>query len=369
MTANLISADIVRGLAGVRTADVATVGGKAASLGELSAAGAETPPGFVVTTRAFELTMAALDPARSIPAEIGRLAGDDTAIAVVTQRIRRRITEAQLPVDVRAVITAHYRGLDDCNTSVNNTAVAVRSSATEEDSDQASLAGLQDTYLWVRGASAVLDGVRGCWASLYNAEAVSYRLRMGIGDRDLAMAVVVQRMVDPVCAGVMFTCSPTSGDRSVIAVEGTWGLGSAMVSGDVTPDRYVVSKVTGEIVTRTVAAKDRLHKMDDSGQGVAVTDVPAPLRDKPCLSDDDVRALARLGRQVERHFGTAQDVEWAMVAGPGGRGNSFIVLQSRPETYWSPRAAGPLAQPRPRAVDHVFAGLSRVVRVDPESLP
>ena len=182
-------------------------------------------------------------------------------------------------------------------------AVAVRSSATMEDSPEASFAGLQDSYLAVRGVDAVLDRVRSCWASLYNDESVSYRRRRGTGEGGLAMGVVVQRMVSPRAAGVMFTRSPVTGDRSVVAIEGTWGLGSALVAGEVTPDSFTVSKVTGEITGRRVSAKLRAHSFAPNGQGISAQPMPTALRRSPCLTDDEARALALVGRQVEEHYG------------------------------------------------------------------
>jgi pyruvate, water dikinase len=327
----------------------ATVGGKGASLGELGRVGFPVPAGYVVTVEAFERALRALDPAGEIRRQIGELPADDAgAIARVSAGVRARFAAAELPGDVREQVVSRYRAL-------GGGAVAVRSSATGEDGAEASFAGLQDTYLWVRGEQALLDQVHRCWASLYNAEAVGYRRRMGIAEQGLAMAVVVQRMVEPRCAGVMFTCSPTTGDRSVVSVEACWGLGSALVSGDVTPDRFVVSKVTGEIVSRMVAPKLRLHRRDPGGCGVAAADVPGPLREQACLADAEIAALARVGRRVEEHYGAPQDIEWAITEGEG-----IVLLQSRPETVWARRRGGPVATPRPRAVDHVFEQLGRV---------
>ena len=355
------AAGFVRGLDEVGAGDRATVGGKGAGLGELMRAGIPVPGGFVVTVVAFESALRALDPGGGIRGEIGRLpAGDRAAIAGVTAGICARIAAAPLPDDVREQVVARYRGLGD-----GAVPVAVRSSAVGEDGDENSFAGLQDTYLWVRGPEDLLGRVRDCWASLYNAEAVGYRLRMRIAEQDLAMAVVVQRMVKPRCAGVMFTCSPTTGDRSVIAIEGCWGLGSALVSGDVTPDSFVVSKVTGEIVRRSVAVKERLHHAGPGGQGVAADEVPGPLRDQACLGDAELAALARLGIRVENHYGAPQDIEWA-IADAGSPDESIRLLQSRPETVWARRAAGPGARPKARAVDHVFEQLGRVHAVKPE---
>jgi pyruvate,water dikinase len=174
------------------------------------------------------------------------------------------------------------------------------------------------------------------------------------------MAVVVQRMVEPRCAGVMFTCSPTTGDRSVIAVEACWGLGSALVSCDVTPDSFVISKVTGEIVRRTVAAKLRRHQAGPGGRGVSAADVPAPLREQACLADAEIAALARIGQRVEEHYGAPQDIEWAITEGSRPE-EGIVVLQSRPETVWARRRTGPVATAKARPADHVFEHLGRVV--------
>jgi pyruvate, water dikinase len=334
--------------ADIGTSDAATVGGKGASLGELTRAGARVPPGFVVTTAAFVEAMAAADADGGHRARIAGLDPDDLdAVAGATAGLRRRIAESPLPDAVRGAVLAGYRDLEPGGAAP----VAVRSSATAEDSADASFAGLQDTYLWVRGEDEVLAHVRRCWASLYSVESVTYRLRrrLAMPEERLAMAVVVQRMVDPRCAGVMFTRSPLTGDRSVIALEAAWGLGSALVSGDVTPDRFVVSKVTGEIVKRVVSTKLRRHRLDpESGAGVREEDVPDGLRDACCLTDDEVTALVAVAKRIEEHFGVAQDVEWAIA------GDAVFVLQSRPETVWARRDAAPVAAPRPRAFDHIL---------------
>ena len=238
-------------------ADVSAVGGKAASLGELSRAGVTVPPGFAVTTEAFALALAVIDPDGALRAGIEALdPGDLAAIAAAAARFRALVAGAPLPSEVAAAIEAGYAGLGSGGADgPDGPDVAVRSSATVEDSAEASFAGLQDTYLGISGAAAVLDHVRRCWASLYNDESVAYRRRLALPEAGVAMAVVVQRMVAPRAAGVMFTRSPVTGDRSVVAIEGTWGLGSALVSGDVTPDSWAVSKITGEITTRRVSAK------------------------------------------------------------------------------------------------------------------
>jgi pyruvate,water dikinase len=333
----------------IRLASRPTVGGKGASLGELQSAGIKVPPGFVVTTSAFEASLAAIDPDGTIRRAIAGLDGTDLArVTLVTREIRERIEHASLPAAVQSEIVEAHAAL--CGRE--DVPLAVRSSATSEDSAEASFAGLQETLLWVRGADAVLAALRSCWASLYSVESVSYRLRLRLSETDVAMGVVIQRMVDSRSSGVMFTRSPTTGDRSVIAIEGSWGLGSAIVSGEVTPDKYVVSKVTGEIVKRDVSEKTVEHLPAPDGHGVRASEIPEERRKAPCLSDDEVHGLVDLARRVERHYGAAQDIEWA-VARDGGT----FLLQSRPETVWSARDAKPVATPRQNPFDHVLAAL------------
>ena len=350
----------IRQIAEVGATEVACAGGKAASLGELARAGIPVPGGYVVTAEAFACAMAALDPSGAIRGQLEELPPDDVgATARAAAGIRARITAAPLPSAVAAEISAAYQQLAA-------SAVAVRSSATMEDSPQASFAGLQDTYLAVRGAHAVLDRVRSCWASLYNDESVAYRRRMGSPEYGLAMAVAVQHMLSPRAAGVMFTRSPVTGDRSVVAIEGTWGLGSALVAGEVTPDGFTVSKVTGEITGRRVGTKLRLHSFVPSEPGISAAAMPAGLRGRPCLTDDEARTLAQVARQVEEHFGAPQDIEWALLGddpAPSARhadpADRIVLLQSRPETVWAARDQESIASPRPRASDHVLEMFGR----------
>ena len=331
--------------------DVAAAGGKGASLGELLRAGIRVPDGFMVTTAAFREAIGAL--ADEIGHRIAALDPADAArLATVTAEIRELVESAPPPAAVSDAIVTGYEGL--CGEAgQSDLPVAVRSSATSEDSAEASFAGLQDTYLWVTGAQSVLDHVRRCWASLYSVESVTYRLRRGIPETDLAMAVVVQQMVGSRSSGVMFTRSPQTGDRSVVAIDASWGLGSAVVSGDVTPDSFVVSKVTGEIARRTIAAKTRWHQPDPSGRGVVETDVPTQLQDVPAISDDEIAELVAIARTVEAHYGCPQDIEWA-VSRTAPPGENVFLLQSRPETVWANKDAAPAAAPTARAFDHVF---------------
>jgi len=339
-------------------AGVAAVGGKGASLGELARAGVAVPPGFVVTVDAFTAAMTVLDPDGALRAEIEALPASALAeIATVAARFRALVAGVPLPDAVASAIAAAYGRLGTGGRPEEiaiDTDVAVRSSATVEDSAEASFAGLQDTYLGVRGASSVLEHVRRCWASLYNDESVAYRRRLGLPEPGVSMAVVVQAMVAPRAAGVMFTRSPVTGDRSVVAIEGVWGLGSSLVSGDVTPDSWVISKITGEITTRRVSPKAKIHRYIPNEAGVTISDAPRDLLEAPCLTDDEIRSLAALARRVEAHYGEPQDIEWAVLE-PGDDAGRIVLLQSRPETVWAARTASPAGTPKPRAADHVLA--------------
>ena len=333
--------------------DVPAAGGKGASLGELMRAGIRVPDGFVVTTEAFRAAVAALD----LGSRVAALdPADGDAVAAACAELRSIVEAAPLPPEVVEAVAAGYTRLaGECGEA--DLPVAVRSSATSEDSAEASFAGLQDTYLWVRGADSVLHHVRRCWASLYSVESVSYRLRRGIPETDLAMAVVVQQMVGSRSSGVMFTRSPLTGDRSVVAIDASWGLGSAVVSGDVTPDSFLVNKVTGEISRRTVSTKTRWHQPDPSGHGVVETDVPTQLQDVPSINDAEIAELFAIARKVEAHYGCPQDIEWA-VSRTGSPGENVFLLQSRPETVWAERdRTAKIAAPTARAFDHVFNAL------------
>jgi pyruvate,water dikinase len=345
--------NLVTNLRALTLSDRPHVGGKAASLGELLQADIPVPPGFAILTAAFEAFLTAADPDAALRARVGGLdPADHEAIAAASAEIRSRVESAPLPADLHRDVVHAYRGLGGAS---GDLPVAVRSSATCEDSAEASFAGMQDTFLWVRGADQVVDRVRACWGSLFSTESISYRLRLGLPEEALGMAVVVQQMVDARCSGVMFTRSPTSGDRSVVTIEASWGLGSCIVSGEVTPDHYVVSKVTGEITKRTVAHKTMQH-VPDPGGGVNAVAVDADRQTIPCLEDGEILALAALARRVERHYGSAQDIEWAL-ARPAGTDDGIFLLQSRPETVWAARDSDPVAVPAARSFDHVISFL------------
>ena len=323
------------------------VGGKGGSLGELTRAGIAVPAGYVVRTPAFERFLAAIEREAPVRAAVVALPADDLeAITACSRALRRRIEATELPGELLEELTAaHERLLYDGTEQP----VAVRSSATCEDSADASFAGLQDTYLWVKGAAQMLRRVRSCWASLYSVESISYRLKHGFIEERVAMGVVVQKMVDARASGVMFTRSPTTGDRSVVTIEGAWGLGSAVVGGEVTPDRWVLSKIGAEISVREISDKHVQHAPAANG-GVESVAVGAERRSVPCLTDEELKELGALARQVERHYGRAQDIEWAI-----DRSGAILLLQSRPETVWSAREAGPIAKREEDPLMHLMS--------------
>ena len=339
--------------ADVGIADRPTVGGKGGSLGELTRAGIAVPGGFVATTAAFELFLAGLEARESIRDKVEALDPHDlAAITALSQHLRARVMEEPMPPEVEAALTTAHAQL-----CADGQPVAVRSSATTEDAEDASFAGLQDTFLWVLDAANMVARVRECWGSMYSVESIAYRRRQHFPEAGVAMAVVVQRMVDAACAGVMFTRSPTTGDKSVITIEGAWGLGSAVVSGEVTPDKWVLGKITGEISSREISEK-HARQVPAEGGGIVEVENDPELRHAPCLTDAQLLGLREVGRRVERHYGKPQDIEWAL-----DQAGAILLLQSRPETVWSARdASAPIAPKLDNPLHHVmgiFAGGAR----------
>lgn len=330
----------------VGIADRPTVGGKGGSLGELTRAGIAVPPGFVVTTSAFEQFLETLEAREPVRSKVAALDPNDLGAATrLSEELRRRVIEEPMPEAVEQAIRSAHAEL-----SPSGEPVAVRSSATTEDAEDASFAGLQDTFLWVLGADQMVARVRECWGSLYSVESMTYRLKHDFPEEGVAMAVVVQRMVDAMCAGVMFTRSPLTGDKSVITVEGAWGLGSAVVSGEVTPDRWVLGKITGEISVRDISDK-HARQVPAPGGGIHEVANEEAVRNQPCLTDEQLMALREVGRRIERHYGKPQDIEWAL----DQQGN-VLLLQSRPETVWAAKdAAAPVKPPEDNPLKHVMS--------------
>jgi pyruvate,water dikinase len=305
---------------------VAVVGGKGAHLGELSRIeGVRVPPGFCVTTDAFRRV---IEDTPSIDDQLDGLSGlnpDDRevreAIRTRSAAIRRTLEGVVVPDDVAGAITGALARLGE------GVAYAVRSSATAEDLPGASFAGQQDTYLNVVGAAAIVEHVSRCWASLFTERAVTYRLRNGFDHRKVQMAVVVQQMVFPHAAGVLFTADPVTSNRKVASVEAVFGLGDALVSGLVNADVYKVRD--GDIVERTVAAKQRALVASPAG-GTREQPIEPAQQEQPALTDAQVVQLVQLGRRIEAHFGSPQDIEWCL------DDDGFQIVQSRPITTLFP---------------------------------
>lgn len=317
-------------------ADPAYVGGKAASLSELTRAGMPVPPGFAITVDAFRVADATAALARKLDALVDGLEVTDLSVVdAISAAARHRMATVRLPDDVRAAILAAYIALGTaCGDP--DLPVAVRSSAVGEDGESV-FAGEYETVLWVRGASALLDAVRQCWASLYTTRAIVYRIeRQHLSRQAPLMAVAVQQMARPRVAGVAFTLDPSNGDRSQVAIDAAWGFGGSVASGEVTPDSYLVDKVLHQISHRRIGVKSVQHRLDADGR-VTQGSVAQSQRELACLDDDEVLAIARLASEVERHLGRPQDIEWAIEQDqPVSAG--LRLLQSRPETVWSRQA-------------------------------
>jgi pyruvate,water dikinase len=339
-------------------ADPAQLGGKGAGLARLAAAGLRVPPAFVVTVDGYREAVA-----RRLGAELERpTAGiaPDAASAELERAaaaLRERTLEATADHPLREELVTAYARLSEYAGEAA-APVAVRSSAIGEDAADRSFAGEHDTYLWVRGIEEVDARLRECWASLYTARAIAYRARRETSG-ELAMAVCVQQMVDARSAGVFMTLDPVNGDRSTIVVESVWGLGEPLAGGEATPDRFVIDKVTGDIVRRDVVAKPRELARHASGRGTEWREVASPRRDEPSLRDDELAELTRMAKRVEEQAGAPQDGEFAVADGEPP--DNVHLLQCRPETVWSRRAPRPVAGRR-SALQSVVSTLTKEQR-------
>jgi pyruvate, water dikinase len=332
--------------AAAAAADEAVLGGKCASLARMVGSGAPVPPGFAVTTAGWRAMLAQGRLAQRIDAALqGLAAGDVVAHAAASRRIAAAFAEHTLPAALADAVRFDYAALCRAEGAApDELPVAVRSSATAEDLPDASFAGQQDTFLWVVGADAVLQRVRDCWASLYTPRAIGYRADRGIAHAGVQMAVGVQKMVNARVAGVAMTLDPLNGDRSRVVVDASWGLGEAVVAGEVTPDHWVVDKVLRAVVGRTIATKAAEVVPDVAARRTVLRAVPPERRCAPCLTDGQVLAVAALARALEKQYGAPQDVEWAIEACAGCAEGRLLLLQCRPETVWSRRkAAAPAA--------------------------
>jgi pyruvate,water dikinase len=323
-------------LAALTMKDVAQVGGKNASLGELlgnlAEAGVQVPGGFATTADAFRALLATNGLDERIRKRLDGLDIDDIqSLQVAGREVRGWIEEAPLPSELEAAVRDHYARMGE------NVPVAVRSSATAEDLPEASFAGQQETYLNVRGIDEVLIALRKVFASLYNDRAIAYREHQGFAHDEVALSAGVQRMVrsDVGCSGVMFTLDTETGFRDAVFITGAWGLGETVVQGSVNPDEYQVYKPSlragkQAIIGRTLGSKALRMVLTDGG-GTRIEDTPDDLRSRFCLNDEQAQLLGRYAVAIEDHYGMPMDIEWA----EDGETGELMIVQARPETVES----------------------------------
>lgn len=309
-------------------ADLSKVGGKGANLGELTKAGFNVPLGFCVTTAAFERFMAGAG--KYIYAQLETVKFNDLeTLRELGRSVREQLATLPLPTEVEAAVVAAWLELGELY------AYAVRSSATAEDLPHASFAGQQDTYLNVRGKDDLLKRVKDCFISLFTDRAIVYRVQNGFDHRQVALSVVIQRMVQAEVAGILFTADPITGNRNIVSVDASFGLGEALVSGLVSADLYQVDKVTGSIIKKQIATKQMAIRSRLEG-GTERIELAGTETTRPALEDKDILELARLGERIEAHYGVPQDIEWALADGV------LYLTQSRPIT-----SLFPLPEPGP----------------------
>jgi pyruvate,water dikinase len=316
--------------------DIPLVGGKCANLGEMINAGIPVPPGFAVTAYAYKRFIEETGIAQKIYDIIDETItdpGNPAQYEEASKKIRRIIESTPIPKDIRDAIVEAYRELSK-RVGLKDVYVAVRSSATAEDLPGASFAGQQETYLNVRGEEEVLESVRKCWSSLFTPRAIFYRTEKGFRHEKVLISVAVQKMVNSRSAGVMFTLHPVTGDRNIIVIESVWGLGEAIVSGAVSPDHFEVDKNTLKIVVKNIVKKEVEYVRDPKTGKTVHAKVPPERQEAPSLTDEEVVELAKIAKRIEQHYGTPQDIEFAVDRDLPFPQNLFIV-QSRPETVWS----------------------------------
>jgi len=317
------------------------VGGKNASLGEMIKTGIRVPPGFAVTTDGYLGFITDTGIKDKIFDILSNMPPDDVeSLNRASAEIQGIINNASLPDEIKSAIAEGYSLFcEKC--SVETVPVAVRSSATAEDLPTASFAGQQDTYLWVEGTKKVIDSVQRCWASLFTPRAIDYRNKNDFPHEKVLISVGVQKMVNSRAAGVMFTINPTNGDPSKVVIEGSWGLGETVVGGTVNPDKFVVDKVVMETSEKTISAKHIKCVYDPDRGEVVNVDVEPDMQSKCCLDDREIKELVKIAKEIEKHYGRAMDIEWAIDKDFSFPENVFIV-QARPETVWSQRKKGPV---------------------------
>lgn len=332
------------------TAGDPRLGGKFSSLAEMTEAGFRVPLGFGITTDAYRHFLDGSGLAeRARTTRSAAAVADLPTVERLSAEMADGIESAELPADLERAIRSAYDELS-ARTGEVDVPVAVRSSGESEDLGGASFAGQYDTFLWIRGIDDVLAHVRQCWAGMFGSAVLTYRPGGEADLTDYGICVGIQQMVASRSAGVMFTLDPVTGDRSKVVIEGCWGLGEGVVSGAITPSRYIMDKVTFEEVSAEVAVQDQMFALDPATAATGLVEVAAERRTAPCLSPDEVRTLVELAKRIEQHRGAPQDIEWAIAENGDVR-----VLQVRPETVWSNRASEALVAAPATAISQVLA--------------
>jgi len=320
----------------LRVTDIPLVGGKNASLGEMINAGLPVPPGFAVTAYAYEKFLDEthlVDKIYQIINEVITDKDDPKLYDTASKKIREIIEKTVVPKSIQDAIVAAYKEMNK-RLKLKETFVAVRSSATAEDLPDASFAGQQETFLNIRGAEDLLSKVVKCWSSLFTPRAIFYRNEKGFAHEKVFISVGVQKMVNSRAAGVMFTINPVTGDQNEIMIDGNFGLGETVVSGAVNPDNFVIDKKTGAIKERRLSRKTIKYVRDPKTGKTVHLDVTEMEQKIQCVTDQEVLKLAELAKLIEKHYGKAMDIEWAIDQDLSFPENMFIV-QARPETVWS----------------------------------
>src|ERR1035437_4450758 len=336
------STNLIVAFANARRSDVPTLGGKGANLGEMTAAGLPVPPGFILAIEAYRQFYESNELGPRIAALLKDIDSDDpVALERSASALRQLIVTGTVPDSLRGAIESAYDGLTKDKTSCRR--VAVRSSATAEDTAQFSFAGMFESFLNVSGKAAVIESVKACWASTFSARVLFYRIKQGF-PLEMPVAVVVQRMVNSEKSGVIFTSDPATRDPSRLVIEAAWGLGEAVVQGAVTPDRHVLDKQSLSAIVTEVAQKEFLLRGDDAkGSTIRVDLTGDPRAKAPVLTASEVQTLGTLARRAEEHYGVPQDLEFAI------EGADVYLTQSRPITTLTARpaiaASGPSAKP------------------------
>jgi pyruvate, water dikinase len=319
---------------------VPMVGGKSASLGEMtSKTKVPVPFGFATTAAAYWHFIEKAGVKDKMTAKLAELKDpeDSDALQKVGRAVRKMIMDAKMPADLEKAIKEFYRALAK-KTGEKEPFVAVRSSATAEDLPDASFAGQQETYLNVHGESQVVEKIKECYSSLFTDRVIYYRVQKGFDHMAVGLSATVQMMVYSKAAGVMFTLDVSNGDQSVILIEGSYGLGEYVVGGNVVPDEFAVDKRSLKIVRQNIVNKPVMLVRDPKG-GTVEKDVSVKMADIPCIQDNQVIGLAKYANAIEKHYKRPMDIEWAV----DERTNKLFILQARPETVWA-RAGEPEAE-------------------------